>query len=229
MTERLFWLVMIGATLAAYQIGLWIYQRCGRHPLLHPLLSGSILVACGLKIFAVDYNQYNAAHQIFYQLLGLATVGLAIPLHREFHQLKGVVLPVLGTILLGSVIACACALALAYLANASTDLLLALAPKSVTTPIALGIAEKIGALTSLTTGVVIFTGVTGALISPWVFKLTGLTDARGQGLVLGINAHGVGTARGFEISTTAGAFASLAMGLTGAFTALWLPYLAAYF
>lgn len=228
MNERLYWLLMIGATLLAYQIGVWIYQRSGRKLWLHPLLSGSILIAVGLKITGVDYSHYKTANGLFYQLLGLATVGLALPLHREFHQLKGIFLPVAGTIAIGSVFACAAALALAALAGASAELLLALAPKSVTTPIALGIAEEIGANGSLTTGVVIFTGVVGALISPLVFKLTGLSDPRGQGLILGINAHGVGTARGFEINSTVGAFASLAMGLTGAFTALWLPFLAAH-
>ncbi|BFM13712.1 LrgB family protein [Simiduia litorea] len=206
-----------------------MYQRSGRKLWLHPLLTGSIVIALALKLLNVDYTDYKNANWLFYQLLGLATVSLALPLHREFHQLKGLFLPITGTIALGSGIACATALAFAYVAGAGAELLLALAPKSVTTPIALGIAEAIGANTSLTTGVVIFTGVIGALISPMVFKLTGLTDPRGQGIVLGINAHGVGTARGFEVSATVGVFASLAMGLTGAFTALWLPFLAGYF
>lgn len=219
---------MIAATLCAYQVGIWVYQRSARKLWLHPLLTGSILLAVGLKLAGTSYSDYKAANWLFYQLLGLATVSLALPLHREFHQLKGLFLPIAGTIALGSGIACGAALLFAYVAGASAELLLALAPKSVTTPIALGIAEQIGANTSLTTGVVIFTGVIGALISPLVFKLSGLADPRGQGIVLGINAHGVGTARGFELSATVGAFASLAMGLTGAFTALWLPFLANY-
>lgn len=226
MADRLFWLSCLAATLAAYQLGLWLYQRAGRRLWLHPLLTGSILVAGGLKLAGIDYGAYRAASEIFYLLLGLATVALAVPLHREFHHLRGLVLPILASLGLGSLLAPACALAMAWLFGASAELLLALAPKSVTTPIALAIAQGLGANVSLTTGVVIFTGVAGALTAPLAFRLTGLADPRAQGLVLGLNAHGVGTARGFELSPVTGAFASLAMGLTGAITALWLPALA---
>lgn len=228
MVERVTWLLLLGATLAAYQLGLWIYHRSGRRLWLHPLLTGSAAIAIGLKLYAVNYGDYQSANGVLYLLLGPATVGLAIPLHREFHLLKGLLVPIFVAIGVGSLLAIAVALGLAWLAGASDTLLLALAPKSVTTPIALGIAEQIGALPSLTTGVVIFTGVAGALLSPLAFRLTGLRDPRLQGLVLGINAHGVGTARGFEQSSVTGAFASLAMGFTGAITALYLPSLANY-
>lgn len=229
MTDRLFWLASLAATLAAYQLGLWLYQRAGRRLWLHPLLTGAILVATALKLTHTDYAAYRAASEIFYLLLGLATVALALPLHREFHHLKGLVLPILASLSLGSLLAPACALAMAWAFGASAELLLALAPKSVTTPIALAIANSIGANASLTTGVVIFTGVAGALTAPLAFRLAGLKDPRAQGLVLGLNAHGVGTARAFELSPVTGAFASLAMGLTGALTAVWLPTLARVF
>lgn len=229
MNERIGWLLTLAATLLAYHAGLWIYQRSARQLWLHPLVTGSFLIALGLKFSGISYADYRAGAEIFYALLGLATVGLAVPLHHEFHHLKGLVLPILGTIAVGSMVACACALGLASLAGGSHELLLALAPKSVTTPIALGIARQIGADPSLTTGVVIFTGVAGALLSPLVFRLSGLKDLRAQGIILGINAHGVGVARGFEIGPLTGAFASLAMGLTGAFTALWLPAAVSFF
>ena len=224
MTDRLFWLTCLLITLLAYALADALYRRSGGQLWLHPLATGSVLIALALHALEVDYADYKSASELFYLLLALATVGLAVPLHRELHHCKGLVWPVAGTIVLGSGIACALALLVAGLLGADEPLLRALAPKSVTTPIALGLSQSLGANISLTTGVVIYTGVFGALVSPLAFRLAGLTDARMQGLVLGLNAHGVGIARGFEVSPVTGAFASLGMGLTGGFTALWLPY-----
>lgn len=225
MPAHLLDLGLLAATLAAYQLGLWLHRRAGRSLWLHPLVIGASSLALFISLTDVSYLRYQAATDFFYNLLGLATVALAIPLHREFHHIKHYVLPVLASVCLGSFAACAIAVGLASLAGGSQALLLAVAPKSVTTPIALGIAESLGANASLATGTVIFTGVVGALLAPLAFTLSGLTDPRAQGLVLGINAHGIGIAQGFEINRTTGVFASLAMGLTGAFTALWLPAL----
>ncbi|AFU99743.1 LrgB family protein [Simiduia agarivorans] len=224
MSSNLFWLGCLLLTLAAYLLGDLLYQRSGRRLWLHPLATGSACIALGLWLAGVDYPQYRQASELFYLLLGLATVALAVPLHRELHQLKGLVMPVAITLVFGSAIACTTALVSAWLLGADADLLRALAPKSVTTPIALGLSQSLGANVSVTTGVVIYTGVFGALIASPVFRWAGLADPRLQGIVLGINAHGVGTARGFEISPVTGAFAGLGMGLTGAITALWLPY-----
>lgn len=225
MSGNLFWLGCLLLTLSAYLLGDRIYVRSGRRLWLHPLATGSGCIALGLWLAGVEYSHYRQASELFYVLLGLATVALAVPLHRELHQLKGLVVPVALTLVLGSLIACATALLAAWAFGADTELLRALAPKSVTTPIALGLSQSLGANVSVTTGVVIYTGVFGALIASPVFRWTGLNDTRLQGIVLGINAHGVGTARGFEISPVTGAFAGLGMGLTGAVTALWLPYL----
>ncbi|UTA48029.1 LrgB family protein [Simiduia sp. 21SJ11W-1] len=226
MSERLHLLLALGSTLGAYQIGRWCNQRLGQPALLHPLLLASILLATGLWLADVPFGYYRSLTGLFDQLLGLATVALAVPLHREFHHVKRYAGPVLVTVLLGSFAACGAALLAAFLAGGQPSLLLALAPKSVTTPIALGIAEQLHTPAGFTTGVVIFTGIVSAVAAPWVFRLCRLTDPRAQGLVLGLNGHGIGTARAFELHPTAGAFASLAMGFTGAFTALWLPALA---
>ena len=214
----------LALTLAAYQLGLWLYQRCNRLILIHPVLTASVTVCLVLKGLDISYRQYLEGNQLLYFLLGPATVALAVPLHQEFHHLRGLFLPLLITIVLGAAIAATSAMGLAWVMGASESTLLALSPKSVTTPIALGLADRLGALESLTTGGVVATGVVAALMAPLVFKLTGLTDGRMQGTILGLNGHGVGTALAFERAPTTGAFASLAMGLTGALTAFTLPY-----
>lgn len=212
-------------SLTAYQLGLWAYRRSNQWILLHPVVTGALAITAVLLALDLSYRDYLSANQLLYFLLGPATVALAVPLHQEFHHLRGLVLPLLVTIALGAAIAAGSAVGIAWYLGASKLTLLSLAPKSVTTPIALGIAQRIDALPGLTTGVVVFTGVISALLGPLVFKLTGLKDHRLQGVILGLNGHGVGTARAFELNATSGAFAGLAMGLTGALTAFTLPFL----
>jgi len=211
-------------SLCVYQLALMLYQYFNRRVILHPVTTGSIVIALILHGLDISSRDYLNGNQLLYFLLGPATVALAIPLHQQFHHIRKLMLPVLITVAVGAVFAPAIAVGVAAIMGGSDEVLLALYPKSVTTPIALGIADIIGALPGLTTGVVVFTGVIGSLLSPVVFYFLKLHDPRLQGIVLGLNAHGVGTARAFEINPTVGAFASLAMGLTGAFTALIMPY-----
>jgi len=107
------------------------------------------------------------------------------------------------------------------------ELLLTLAPKSVTTPIAIGIAEKIGGITSMAAGFVLITGAMGCLMAPFVFRVLGIKDDAVKGFALGLAAHGFGTASAFEMSALAGAFAGLAMGITGLMTAFLVPVVVA--
>ncbi len=216
-------------TLVVYQLSLWFYDFCGRRAFVHPVAVSSVAIAALLKASGISYADYVSANQLIYFLLGPTTVALAVPLYREFHHIRKLALPVVVTVVIGGIFAGASAVFIAWLMGANEQTLLSLAPKSVTTPIAIGIANNIGALPTLTTGVVVFTGVIGVLLSPIVFYLLQLRDPRLQGIVLGLNAHGVGTARSFEINPTTGAFATLAMGLTGTFTALTLPYLVRLF
>ncbi|OUS15531.1 hypothetical protein A9Q88_10775 [Gammaproteobacteria bacterium 50_400_T64] len=212
-------------TLCAYFTGLWAFQKAQHFSLLHPLMSSCLLIAALLYSFDIDYTRYQQANSAFYWLLGPATIALAIPLNREFERIRALAQPLLMTLLFGAIAAPLCAVTLAYLFGAEPLTLLSLTPKSVTTPIALGIAKEIGALGELSAGVVIFTGVVGAIAGPKLLSLIGVKDERLQGFTLGINAHGVGTARAFDISPLCGAFSSLALGLTGVLTALTLPTL----
>ena len=216
---------LLALTLCAYFAGLWAFQKARHFSLLHPLMSSCLLIAALLYSFDIDYTHYQQANSVFYWLLGPATVALAIPLDREFARIRALAQPLLLTLLFGAIAAPLYAVTLAFLFGADPLTLLSLTPKSVTTPIALGIATEIGALGELTAGVVIFTGVVGAIAGPKLLTLLGVKDERLQGFTLGINAHGVGTARAFDISPLCGAFSSLALGLTGVLTALTLPTL----
>lgn len=212
-------------TLAVYQLSSRLYQHFKQPSWLHPVGISAIAMAVLINALDIPYQHYYQSTEWIHWLLGPATVALAIPLHQQFRQIRQLTRPVLVTVLSGAILAPVIAIGIAWSLGASDLTLTSLAPKSVTTPIAMGISESIGGLPELTTGVVVFTGVIGVMLSGWVFRLTGLREERLQGIVLGINAHGVGTARGFELGRNSGTFASLSMGLTGTFTALTLPYL----
>ena len=158
-------------------------------------------------------------------LLGPATVALAVPLYRHFAEVRRSVVAILVSLAVGSTTAAASAVGIAWALGASRQTLLSLAPKSVTTPIAMGISEQIGGLPSLTAALVILTGITGAVFATWTLNVVGLKDWRARGFATGVAGHGIGTARAFQVNETAGAFASLAMGLNGVATAVLVPLL----
>jgi len=216
-------------TLVVFWASFWLYRRYNSRPtihsLLHPLVTAPALIGCLLLLVDIDYSLYRHANSPFFFLLGTATVALAIPLHQQFHHIRSLAKPLLITLLFGASFAVISAVSIAWLLGASVETLISLSPKSVTTPIALGITEKIGGLPGLTAGVVVFTGVVGAICGPWIFRWLNITDDRIAGFVMGISAHGLGTARAFEISPRCGAFSSLGLGLTGTLTVFLLPWI----
>lgn len=222
-------LLGLTVTLIAYQAGYWLYRKSGHNPLVNPVLIAVVALVALLKLTDVDYLTYFEGAQFVHFLLGPATVALAIPLFQQLRQLRKSMLAILVSVVAGSLMAAGSAVAIAWALGASRETLLSLAPKSVTTPIAMGIAEKIGGLPSLTAVLVILTGMTGAMFTTYMLDLLGITDWRARGLAIGVASHGIGTARAILVHPLAGAFAGLAMGLNGIATALLLPLLATWF
>jgi predicted murein hydrolase (TIGR00659 family) len=216
-------------TLLAYQAGMWAFERCGRTPLVNPVLIAVLLLIAVLKGAGIDYKRYFEGAQFVHFLLGPATVALAVPLYNQFHQVRRSAPAMLAALLVGSLTAAGSAVALGWLFGASERTLLSLAPKSVTTPIAMGIAEQLGGLPSLTAVFVILTGIVGATLGTSVLNLIRVTDWRARGFGMGVAAHGIGTARALQVNETAGAFSGLAMGLNGLATAVLLPVLVRLF
>ena len=219
-TSPLLWLT---ATLVAYQAATWLWGRCRMNPLLNPVLVAIVLLVGLLTVTGTDYRTYFDGAQFVHFLLGPATVALAVPLYRQIPAVRRSALAIGIALAVGSFTAAASAMAIASLLGASHDIVLSLAPKSVTTPIAMGIAEAIGGIPSLTVAMVMLTGIAGATLGPALLGLLKIKDPRAQGLALGVAAHGIGTARALQSSELAGAFASLAMGLNGFATAVALP------
>ena len=222
-------LLGLTATLLIYHAAFLIYQRSGFHPLANPVAMAVIALGTLLWATGIPYARYFEGAQFVHFLLGPATVALAVPLFEQLDRLKRLWLPMLGALVVGTLAATASAIGIGWALGASRAILASLAPKSVTTPVAMGIAEKIGGLPSLTAVLVVSTGIVGAASARFLFDALRIHDPMVRGFALGTAAHGIGTARAFQVSEEAGAFAGLAMGLNGALTAVLVPILARLF
>lgn len=218
-------LLGLTVTLLAYQGAYWLYERANFHPLLNPVAWSVALLVALLVTTGTPYATYFDGAQFVHFLLGPATVALAVPLYAQFGKLKRLALPLSVALLAGSLTAIASAVGIGWMFGASRETLLSLAPKSVTTPIAMGIAEKLGGLPTLTAVLVVSTGIIGAVSAKYVLNTLRVSDHAVRGFAVGTAAHGIGTARAFQVSEEAGAFAGLAMGLNGLATAILFPLL----
>jgi predicted murein hydrolase (TIGR00659 family) len=220
-------LLGLAVTLLAYLAGDALYRRLRLNPLANPVLIAVLLVSGFLWITGLDYRRYFDGAQFIHVMLGPATVALAFPLYRNLAAVRRSGMAIAMAITAGSLTAAASAVAVAWAMGAGETTLRSLAPKSVTTPIAMGIAEQIGGNPSLTAVLVILTGIMGAVMGTLVLDAMGIRDWRARGLAVGTTAHGIGTARALQVNPVAGAFAGLAMGLNGLATAILLPVLLA--
>jgi len=216
-------------TLVAYQAGMWLYQKANLNPLLNPVLIAVVILVGLLLLTGTDYETYFDGAKFVHFMLGPATVALAVPLYQQFQKMRKSFPVILVAILCGSATAALSAIAVAWAFGASKETLLSLAPKSVTAPIAMGIAEATGGVPSLTAVLVILTGILGAVLGTWTLNALRIKDWRARGLAMGTASHGIGTARALQVNAVAGAFASLAMGLNGLATAVLLPLLIGLF
>jgi predicted murein hydrolase (TIGR00659 family) len=219
-TSPLLWLTV---TLAVYLAGQWLFRRSGGRAWFNPVALAMALLAAILLVTGTPYATYFQGAQFIHFLLGPATVALAVPLYLHWDRVRQLFLPLVIGLLVGSLTAIVSAIGLAWLLGGSPRTLLSLVPKSVTTPVAMGIAEKIGGIPSLTAVIVILTGVVGAVAAPALLDVLRIRDDAVKGFAIGIAAHGIGTARALQISSMAGAFAGLAIGLNALLTVLLAP------
>ncbi|GGJ78090.1 LrgB family protein [Pseudomonas matsuisoli] len=220
LTQPLFALWM---TLAAFQIAL-VVQRRTRSLVLQPVLVTVCLLAGALYVLDIRYDDYRSASSMLSILLGPTTVALAIPLCQNIARVRQLLTPLLLTVLAGGVLGVGLTLLFGWLFGLPGHLLMSLAPKSVTMPIAMPLAEKFGGLAAMAAVIVMFTGVIGTALAPPLLRLLKVEDPAARGLTLGMNAHAIGTAHALNESQETGAFAALGMILLGLTTALLLPF-----
>lgn len=212
-------------TLLAYILSYRLYELANRNPLLNPVALAMLILMALLLLTGTSYSTYFEGAQFVHFLLGPATVALAVPLYQQFSKLRALWPVILASILIGVFTATLSAVGIAWLLGGTPETLLSLAPKSVTTPVAMGISESIGGLPSLTAVMVVVTGIIGAVFGTRIFDAVGIKQDDVRGIAMGVAAHGIGTARAFQVSHQMGAFSGLAMALSAMATALLLPWL----
>ncbi|GGE39974.1 LrgB family protein [Actibacterium pelagium] len=218
-------LLHLTLTLLAFQGANWLFRKCGRTPLLNPVMVSVVVLVAFLLITGTSYGAYFEGAQFVHFLLGPATVCLAIPLYRQFEKVRKSALAIMASLFVGSLTAIASAIGIAMALGASQATLSSLAPKSVTAPVAMGVTEQLGGLPSLTAVLVILTGILGAMIGPVLLTKLGIRNEAARGFAIGTASHGIGTARALQLGEVSGAFAGLAMGLNALATAILLPLL----
>jgi predicted murein hydrolase (TIGR00659 family) len=210
-------------TLTAYQAGVMIYERAKRHPLANPVFIAIVLVASAITAIGMPYAKYFEGAQFVHFLLGTATVALAVPIYRGLNAMKGRFVPLLIALLAGGATSMLTAVGIASLFGADAAIVGGMYAKSVTAPIAMGIAERIGASPTLTAVFAVTTGILGAVLAPYVLDAVRSKAWWQRGFAIGTAAHGLGTTRAFSVNPEAGSYASLAMGLHGVLGAILIP------
>lgn len=193
--------------------------------LLNPILVTIAVLIIFLKLAHIDYNTFNEGGHLIEFWLKPAVVALGVPLYLQLETIKKQILPIVLSQLAGCFVGVISVVLIAKLMGASDEIIFSLAPKSVTTPIAMEVAKSLGGIPSLTAAVVVCVGLLGGILGIKMLKLTGVQSPMAQGLSLGAASHAVGTSAAMDISRKYGAFASLALTLNGIFTALFTPTL----
>lgn len=216
----------LGITLGVYQLAVAGYERT-RSMLLQPVLFSMVVLVAILLLTGLDYAEYSASVSPLTLLLGPTTVALAVPLYLNLRRIRQLLMPILVTLLVGGVFATLFGVLLAWLLGAERLVLMTLAPKSVTSPIAMLVADEIGGVAALAAVFVMITGVLGAMFGPALLDLCRVRHPAARGMAMGMTAHAVGTSRALQEGEECGAFSALAMSLMGVATAVLLPLLVA--
>lgn len=218
-------LTWLTITLIGYLGAASFSKALGHTPLANPVLLSVGAVALLLMLTGTDYTTYFEGAQFIHFLLGPATVALAIPLMDNRNTIRRVAVPMALALVAGSCVAAVSAILLAQAFGLPDAIVLSFSPKATTAPVALGISEAVGGIPTLTAILVILTGIIGAIVVTPLMTLLRVRDWRARGFAVGVAAHGIGTARAFQVNQTAGAFAGIGMALNALLTSIIVPIL----
>lgn len=225
LTEPIF---LLPLTIVFYLAGVWLQRRTGS-PLANPTLIGIILVAGTIALLHIPYTQYFSSVQMIHFLLGPATVALAIPMVQSLEHLRRGLLPTLVALLVGSVVGASSAYWLVILCGGSPLLALSMMPKSLTTPIAMGVADTIGGTAAITAIFAVVGGIITAIALPMLLRVLRVHHPAATGLSAGTAGAGIAAASVIPLGPVPAAFAGIAVGVNGLITALLAPLLVRLF
>lgn len=215
-----FWLM---ATVGAYLAGVGIYKKLGNSSLAPPVLTGFLFITGLLLLTNTSYQTYRQSGDMISFFLGPVVVSLAIPLYLHIHTMKAQIIRILLAIVLGSASTVFCAVLMAHYWIGVENISNTIATKSITTPVAVAVAEQTNGIPALAAAFVMVTGILGAMVIPAIMKITHLNSPQTTGMALGICAHAVGTSRATELGQEYAAYAAMSMTLTASLHAIALP------
>lgn len=190
---------------------------------LHPLLTSIFVIIVILEFLDIEYASFQQGSHLIHFMLGPSVVALGYVLFEQMKYLKGNVVSILTSVFVGAIVGIISVIAIGKLMGADQSLIATIQPKSVTTPIAMGISEKNGGIPSLTAVIVVAVGIFGSIVGPAIMKVLGIESRIAKGLALGASSHGVGTAAAIQLGAVEGALSGLAIGLMGIMTAILVP------
>lgn len=214
----------IALSIVAFSIGVWIQKKTGL-VICNPLIIAIVLVSGVLLLFKIPYESYNEGGSIINMFLAPATSCLAVSVYTRMELLKKNWLPILAGCVAGSLTSMGSVFLLCRLFGLDEAMTYSLLPKSVTTPIAVGIAESHGGISSITVAAVILTGIMGSILAPFLIRIFRVKDSMTAGLAIGACSHAVGTSKAIEIGETEGAMSGLAIGICGIVTVVFSMFL----
>ena len=222
--QSLMVLFTIVLTVVAYVLSRFLFVRYG-NPLLNVVLLSAAFIIATLLVCDIPYEFYIPGHEIMTALLGPATVALAVPLYKNKHLLKEYSLPIIAGICVGSLVSVVSVMLIAQFGGLAREIVISIAPKSVTIPFAVEIVQIAGGDPALAAAFVVATGTFGAVLGPSLLTWFKINDSVARGLALGTVSHGQGTGMALMEGEEQGSMAGVAMALAGVFTSVIAPLL----
>ena len=220
--------LMICLTLGVFFMAKQLQKKTGL-VLLNPLLLTMAFLIILLRVCGISYESYNEGGRYISFWLKPAVVALGVPLYLQLESIKKQLLPIMLSQVAGCILGVVSVVVVARLFEATPEIIASLAPKSVTTPIAMEVSEATGGIPSLTASVVVCTGVLGAVLGFQVMKLFGIRSLIAQGLAIGTASHALGTSAAVSYSRRLGSYASIGLTLNGVLTAIFTPHILGWF
>lgn len=207
-------------SILTFQFGVFVSRKV-KNPIANPLLIAVVLIVVILEVFHIPMEAFQQGGNIITLFLAPATAALAVPIYKNLQTLKANLLPILMGTIVGSFSSMAIIFGLCKLFGLDKTLTASLLSKSVTTPIAMSLTEQLGGIVPIGIAAVVFTGITGSIVAPFMVKLFRVKDPVAQGVGIGTCSHAVGTTRAIAMGEVQGAMSGIAIGLAGFFTVLW--------
>lgn len=216
-------IILLAITFGIYYVARQIQKRTG-WVVLNPILITIVALIALLQLTGISYETYEQGGQYIEFWLKPAIVALGVPLYQNLGQIRRQLLPILMSQLVGCLVGLVSVTLIASALGASHEVIVSLAPKSVTTPIAMEVCKTSGGIPSLTAAIVVIVGLFGAVFGFKILEVWHVRNPFSQGISMGTAAHAVGTSRAMEKGETYGAYSSLGLILNGVLTALLTPF-----